>query len=102
MAFYAEMVRIGWYCVKSLQMIHWYKQKLYDDWWDSLTEEEKEIVEENRRKRKERRDKELHDALMRLGMIAAVSTSFYSGANMGISNRDKYHGVYDEFGFPNL
>ena len=32
----------------------------------------------------------------------AAMTSIVCGLSHGISNHDKYHGVYDEDGFPNL
>lgn len=78
MAFYAEMCRRRWYCVKGMQLIRWYKRKLYDDWWNSLTDEEKEIVEHNRKVREEHRQRELEESIMRLGAISAHMLSLGS------------------------
>ena len=41
MVFYAEMKRRRWYRVIGINMITWYRRKLYDDWYNSLTEEQK-------------------------------------------------------------
>ena len=49
MAWYAELVRKRWYCICGIDMIHEYKKKLYDDWYNSLTEEEKERLAEEKR-----------------------------------------------------
>lgn len=33
--------------------VDWYSDKLYDEWYKSLSDEQKHIIQENRRKRKE-------------------------------------------------
>lgn len=41
MAWYAELKRRKWYCINGIDMIYIYRKKLYDDWYNSLTEEQK-------------------------------------------------------------
>ena len=55
MAFYAEMKRRRWYCVVGINMITWYSNKLYEDWYNSLTGEQKQRIEEARRRRAEKK-----------------------------------------------
>ena len=45
MAWYAELKRRRWYCIIGIDMIRLYKKKLYDDWYNSLTDEEKQRLE---------------------------------------------------------
>lgn len=97
MAFYAEMKRRRWYCVIGINMITWYRRKLYDDWYNSLTEEQKQKLEEVKRKRREQEEKELAAAINRLAIMTASISGISSRAN-----HDKYHGIYDEFGFPRI
>lgn len=94
MAVYAELKRIGWYCINAGNPIKWYKKKLYDDWWNSLTEEEKEQVEHNRRVAKEKRQKEAEKSVQSLLNIMAMMAGVASSTN------SKYGDLYDEFGFP--
>lgn len=98
MAFYAEMKRRRWYCVVGVNMITWYSNKLYEDWYNSLTDEQKQRIEEARRRRAEKNKRELEASIQRLAIMSATML----GLNYGRSNYDKYHGVYDEFGFPKL
>ena len=49
MAWYAELKRRKWYCINSVDMIQLYKQKLYDDWYNALTDEQKQRLEEYRK-----------------------------------------------------
>lgn len=97
MAFYAEMKRRRWYCVVGVNMITWYRRKLYDDWYNSLTDEQKQKLEEAKQKRQEQHEKELDAAIRRM----AIMTASILGMSRR-SNYDKYHGVYDEFGFPRI
>lgn len=98
MAFYAEMKRRNWYCICGTNMISWYSNFLYDEWWNSLTEEQREKILERRRKRKEQRAKEAEATLARLLCMTDLI------ANMGGNNyiERKYHGVYDKNGFPKI
>ena len=98
MAFYAEMKRRHWYCVNGWNAILWYSDYLYDEWWNSLTDEQREKILERRRKRKEQRAKEAEAALARL--LAMTSLVGNMGGNNYIER--KYHGVYDKNGFPKI
>lgn len=93
MAWYAELKRRKWYCINQFNAIRWYHQYLYDEWYNSLTDEQKQRLEENKRKREEQRRKEAHEAIQRLAFMTATIA--------GLNNYDKYHGVYNEFGYPN-
>lgn len=46
MAWYAELKRRCWYCICGVDMIREYKQKLCDDWYNSLTDEQNEKLKE--------------------------------------------------------
>lgn len=95
MAWYAELKRRKWYCINQFDAIKWYKKYLYDEWYNSLTDEQKERLEEYRRKKKEKTEKEAQEALLRLVQMTAMVS--------GLANRNssKYHGLYDDNGFPN-
>ena len=95
MAFYAELKRRKWYCINQFNAIRWYSRYSYDEWYNSLTEEQKQILEENRRIREEKRHKEAQAALARLMYMTATIA--------GLRNRkyDKYHGLYNYDGTVN-
>ena len=93
MAWYAELKRHRWHCINQFDAICWYRQYLYDKWYNDLTDEQKQHLEENKRKREEQRRKEAHEAIQRLAFMTATIA--------GLNNYDKYHGVYNEFGYPN-
>lgn len=93
MAWYAELKRHRWHCINQFDAICWYRQYLYDKWYNGLTDEQKQHLEENKRKREEQRRKEAHEAIQRLVFMTATIA--------GLNNYDKYHGVYNEFGYPN-
>ena len=40
MAWNAERKRRHWYCINGWNAILWYDEFLYDQWWNSLTDEE--------------------------------------------------------------
>lgn len=94
MAWYSELKRRHWYCINGFDMIKWYKRFLYDEWWNSLSEEDKTKIEELRKREKEESDRHLQDCLKRLGMmslmIAGLNSPYY----------DKYGDVHDKLGFP--
>lgn len=52
-------------------MIHEYKKKLYDDWYNSLTEEEKERLAEIKKQKQEKADQELK---MIMSQLSAMKT----------------------------
>jgi len=93
MAWYAELKRRRWYCINGGNAIRWYKRKLYDEWWTSLSEEEKAAVEENRKRAKEKRERAAKAAVGRLLSMTAMMA--------GLSERtgNKYGDLYDEYGF---
>lgn len=93
MAWYAELKRRHWYCINGFDVIRWYKRVLYDEWWNSLSEEDKVKVEEARRKRKEDVDRQAKACLKRLCMMSAMVADLGTPYN-------KYGDIYDEFGFP--
>lgn len=53
-------------------MIQFYKKKIYDDWYNSLTEEQKQRLEEYQ---KEEAKKRKRDGEMELAMIAKIFNS---------------------------
>ena len=69
MAWYAELKRRKWYCINGIDMILLYKQKLYDDWYNSLTDEQKQRLEEYRKEKEEKRKHEAKMALAKLGVM---------------------------------
>lgn len=66
MAWYAELKRRKWYCINGVDMIQIYRKKLYDDWYNSLTDEQKQRLEEHRKERAEKRKRDAEMALARL------------------------------------
>lgn len=66
MAWYAELKRRKWYCINGVDMIQIYRKKLYDDWYNSLTDEQKQRLEEYRKERAEQRKRDAEMALARL------------------------------------
>lgn len=75
MAFYAEMRRRNWYCVNQRNLIIWYSDLLYDEWYNSLTDEQKQRLKEIKMDREAKREAELNNALM--GLITL--TNFFTG-----------------------
>ncbi len=72
MAWYAELVRKRWYCICGIDMIHEYKKKLYDDWYNSLTEEEKERLAEIKKQKQEKADQELKMIMLQLSAMKTL------------------------------
>lgn len=50
MAWNAERKRRHWYCINGWNAILWYDEFLYDQWWNSLTDDEQQKVKECKRK----------------------------------------------------
>lgn len=69
MAWYAELKQRKWYCINGIDMIQIYKKKLYDNWYNSLTDEQKQKLEENRKAKAEKRKRDGEMALTRLSMM---------------------------------
>lgn len=79
MAWYAELKRRKWYCINGIDMIHAYKKKLYDDWYNSLTDKQKQRLEEYRKAKAEKNRKEAREAMQRLLMMTGlVAEKYYS------------------------
>ena len=97
MAWYTELKRRKWYCINGVDMIHLYKQKLYDDWYNSLTDEEKQRLEEYRKEKAEKRKRDAEMALARLGMMFKVMNEVTHGGmddymkNARLVNRISVH-----------
>ena len=84
MAWLAELKRRQWYCIVGLRMIYVYKKKLYDDWYNSLTEEQKQELEDYRKKEHDRQVKELQESLDRLYAIHSAIGKAYNGHFMSM------------------
>lgn len=97
MAWYAELKRRNWYCIKEFDAISWYSQYAYEEWYSSLTNEEKKKLEEAKRKKEEERCKDINTSIAKL----MIMTGIISEANTR-TNEEKYHGIYDENGFPKI
>jgi len=63
MAWYAELQRIKWHCIR------FYKRYQYDKWYNSLTNEEKEKLKEEQELRSKKADMELCSALAQLSFL---------------------------------
>ena len=62
----------------------------------ALTDEQKAKLEKQKRIDEEKQKREFETTMMKF----ATMTSIVCGLSHGISNHDKYHGIYDEDGFP--
>lgn len=69
MAWYAELQRIKWHCIKGFNAIRFYKKYQYDKWYDSLTNEEKEKLKEKQELRFKKAEKELWNTLVQLSFM---------------------------------
>ena len=79
MAWYAELKRRKWYCINGIDMMWIYKQKLYDDWYNSLKDEQKQRLEEYRKAKAEKRKRDAEIALARLEMMFNVMNQVTHG-----------------------
>lgn len=93
MAFYAEMKRRNWYCVCGVDMIAEYRHFLYNEWYNSLTEEQKVKLEENKKRREEQRQRELNTALAKLTMMSGMVAGLYARTN----KENSYGREYSDF-----
>lgn len=59
-------------------MIHEYKKKLYDDWYNSLTEEEKERLAEIKKQKQEKADQELKMIMLQLSAMKTLLSGLLS------------------------
>lgn len=69
MAWNAERKRRHWYCINGWNAILWYDEFLYNQWWNSLTDEEQEKVKEYKRKKREREEYEFQQMLSHIDLI---------------------------------
>lgn len=69
MAWYAELKRRKWYCINGIDMVQIYRKKLYDNWYNSLTDEQKQRLEEYKKVEAEKRKREGEKALARFCMM---------------------------------
>lgn len=69
MAWYAELKRRKWYCINGINMIQIYRKQLYDDWYNSLTDDQKQRLEEYEKEEAEKRRRNAEMALARLGWL---------------------------------
>lgn len=90
MAWYAELKRKEWYCINGIDMIRIYSQKLYDDWYNSLTDEQKQRLEEYKKRKAEKSKREAHIAMQKLLMMTGMIAGLYN-------RHDKYNRIYDDF-----
>ena len=69
MAWYAELQRIKWHCIKGFNAIRFYKKYQYDKWYNSLTNEEKEKLKEEQALRVKKVEREFSGALALLSFF---------------------------------
>lgn len=72
MAWYVELKRRKWYCINGVDMIRLYKRKLYDDWYNALTDEQKQRLEEYRKSEAEKDSRKARAAIQRLLMMNSI------------------------------
>lgn len=77
MAWFAELKRRKWYCIKGTFMVQWFSKLLYDEWWDSLSDDQKAAVE--RRREEERLDNQIrvNTCIMELGILSSIVPALY-------------------------
>lgn len=69
MAFYAELVRRKWYCVLGVNHIRRYNRLFYNEWYDSLTEEEKQQLAARKRQRAKQAEYEFNTLMMMMRTV---------------------------------
>ena len=77
MAWYAELKRRKWHCINGIDMIQLYRKKIYDDWYNSLTDEQKQRIEEYRKAKAEKNRREAREAMQRLLMMSGMVAGLY-------------------------
>ena len=77
MAWYAELKRRKWYCINGVDMIQVYSKKIYDDWYNSLTDKQKQRLEEYRKEKAEKRKRDAQMALAQFVSIFSLYPSKY-------------------------
>jgi len=69
MAWYAELQRIKWHCIKGFDAIRFYKKYQHNKWYNSLTNKEKEKLKEEQALRVKKAERELSSALDQLSFL---------------------------------
>lgn len=69
MAWYAELQRIKWHCIKGFDTIRFYKKYQHNKWYNSLTNKEKEKLKEEQALRVKKAERELSSALDQLSFL---------------------------------
>lgn len=67
MAWYAEAKRRGYRCFHGLDLISWYSDISYYDWWDYLSPEAQAKVIAHRERKRQIRKKQAINSLMSIG-----------------------------------
>lgn len=75
MAWTAELKRRNWYCINGVFMQRVFRKYLYDQWYESLSDEDKQCLAERKKKKKEQEDRELQNTLREIEMMAALCSS---------------------------
>lgn len=75
MAWAAELKRRNWYCICGTFMPQIFRKYLYDQWYESLSDEDKQYVAEQKERKKEQEDRELQNTLHALRMMTALCSS---------------------------
>lgn len=61
----------------DIDMIQLYRKKIYDDWYNSLTDEQKQRIEEYRKAKAEKNRREAREAMQRLLMMSRMVSGLY-------------------------
>lgn len=63
-----------------------YSNYLYDQWYNSLTDEQRDLLEKARKRKQEQREKEVLETLSRIGMMSNVISKYTNGYYMNDRN----------------
>lgn len=73
MAWKAECNRRKWYCIFVWDAVSWFSECSYNEWRRSLTPEQIRKLEEYEKRQKEKREKDLENALAAIIAIYAAT-----------------------------
>lgn len=73
MAWKAECNRRKWYCIFGWDAVSWFSECSYNEWRRSLTPEQIRKLEEYEKRQKEKREKDLENALAAIIAIYAAT-----------------------------
>lgn len=77
MAFRAELIRRRWYCVCGFNAIRWYSNKLYEEWYASLTPEQIEKLKEEEERSRLESEKRLMNLFLGYSTVLSMLHSRY-------------------------